>query len=80
MLMLPTPPRPVSGREQEVLALLACGRTNTEIAAELGISDRTVQTHLRNLMAKAEARNRTHLAVKAIRLGLTPMPELDDLD
>lgn len=77
--MIPPPPPPVSSRELDVLAELVRGRTNEEIAALLVISPRTVQTHVRNLMEKTGSRNRTQLAVKAIRLRLAPLPRLDDL-
>lgn len=69
----------ISPREGEVLASVVRGRTNDEIAARLCVSSRTVQTHVRNLMTKTETRNRTHLVIVAIRLGLLPLPGLDEL-
>jgi DNA-binding NarL/FixJ family response regulator len=49
-------------RERAVAQLAALGRRNHEIAAELEISVRTVETHISNAMAKLGARNRTELA------------------
>lgn len=52
-------------REEEVLALVARGRTNAEIAAELFIGLSTVKTHIASLMAKLGARNRVEVAIWA---------------
>lgn len=63
------PPRPASeqialtDREREVLALVAVGRSNAEIAGELHIGITTVKTHVTNLMAKTQSRNRVQLAL-----------------
>ncbi|MDG4832665.1 response regulator transcription factor [Solwaraspora sp. WMMD1047] len=63
------PPRqpiePLTGREEEVLAAVARGRTNSEIAAELFITLSTVKTHIASLMAKLGARNRVEIAMWA---------------
>jgi DNA-binding NarL/FixJ family response regulator len=56
-------------REQEVLELLAEGKTNKEIAEALVISDRTVQTHLSNIFSKMEVGSRTEAVLEAIRRG-----------
>jgi DNA-binding NarL/FixJ family response regulator len=60
----------LTGREQEVLALLAQGRPNKEIAAALVISERTVKFHVRSLFAKLGASNRTEAVVVAAQRGL----------
>lgn len=57
-------------REQEVLSLLAEGKTNDEIAAELVISPHTVARHRENLMGKLGLHNRSELVKYAIRKGL----------
>jgi DNA-binding NarL/FixJ family response regulator len=57
-------------REQEVLALLAAGRSNPEIADALFISRRTVTTHVTNLFAKLGVGNRVEATTEAHRLGL----------
>ena len=54
-----------SGREIAVLQLVADGLTNKEIAVRLGLSGRTVKTNVQRIIAKLEARNRTH----AVTLG-----------
>lgn len=59
-----------SARELEVLALIAKGRSNKEIAAALGVSDETVKTHVSNIMQKLQAQDRAHAVTEAIRLGL----------
>ena len=57
-------------REREVLRLLADGRSNDAIAAELGISTETVRTHLRKAMTKLDADTRTHAVATALRHSL----------
>ena len=60
------PSEPLTPREEDVLALVARGLSNTEIASELFISLGTVKTHLTGLMAKLDARNRVELAIWAL--------------
>lgn len=60
--------RPAGGgltaRESEVLALIGDGRSNTEIARELGLSLKTVQNHVSNVLAKLQVRDRTQAALR----------------
>jgi DNA-binding NarL/FixJ family response regulator len=62
----------ISGRELEVLALLAAGRSNKEIARRLEVSPNTVKTHVAKLFAKLEARRRTEAIQRARELGMIP--------
>lgn len=64
-----TPREPLTEREEQVLANVARGRTNTEIAAELHISLSTVKTHIASLMLKLGARNRVEIAIWAYESG-----------
>jgi two-component system response regulator NreC len=59
-------------REREILQLAAQGRTNSDIAARLFISPRTVETHRTNLMRKLELHNHSQLIQFAIQRGLIP--------
>ncbi|MEU6977915.1 MULTISPECIES: response regulator transcription factor [unclassified Streptomyces] len=59
------PSNPLTEREEEVLALVARGRTNAEIATELFVSLSTVKTHVASLMTKLGARNRVEIAMWA---------------
>ena len=62
-------------REREVLHLAAEGHTNAEIAARLGISPRTVETHRANLMHKLGIHTQTDLVRYALRRGIVPMQD-----
>lgn len=61
----------LTGRERELVAWVATGRTNDEIAKELYLSPATVRTHVSRAMLKLQARSRAQLVVYAIRAGLT---------
>jgi DNA-binding CsgD family transcriptional regulator len=60
----------LSKREQEVLALLAEGRTNRQIGDALFISDKTVSVHVTHIMAKLDVASRTEAALLAVRAGV----------
>ena len=60
---------PLSGREREIVRLVAMGGSGPEIADELGIAHDTVRTHVRNSMDKVGARSRAHLVAKALGDG-----------
>jgi DNA-binding CsgD family transcriptional regulator len=62
----------ISGRELEVLELLAAGRSNKEIARRLDVSPNTVKTHVSKLFVKLEASRRTEAIVRARELGMIP--------
>jgi DNA-binding NarL/FixJ family response regulator len=59
-------------RELEVLGLLARGRANKAIALDLGVSERTVKTHVSNILGKLNLTDRTQAAVYAVRHGIVP--------
>jgi DNA-binding NarL/FixJ family response regulator len=58
-------------REREIVAWVATGRSNDEIAAELVVSPATVRTHVSRAMIKLGARDRAQLVVFAVQSGLT---------
>ena len=60
----------ISGRELEVLGLLAAGRSNKEIARRLEVSPNTVKTHITRLFGKLQARRRTEAILRARELGM----------
>lgn len=59
----------LSTREREVVRLVVDGASNDEIGARLGISSRTVESHLRRLFERLEVASRTELAARALREG-----------
>ncbi|MEU9449885.1 response regulator transcription factor [Streptomyces sp. NPDC048277] len=67
----PQAAEPLTDRELDVVRLVAVGRTNAEIAAELYVSLSTVKTHLSSVQLKLSARNRVEIAAWAWRNGLT---------
>ncbi|MEU4579428.1 response regulator [Nonomuraea sp. ATR24] len=73
----PAPPvEPLTDREEQILAAVARGRTNSEIADELRITLSTVKSHVANLMTKLGVRNRVEIAMWAYetnRAGNRPM-------
>lgn len=68
----PESPEKLTERETEVLRLLATGKANKEIAAEMHISETTVKTHVSNILMKLGVPSRTQAALYAVRIGLVP--------
>ena len=66
----PDPLQQLTTREREVLTLIAQGRANKRIALELGISEKTVKTHVGHVLAKLGVTDRTQAAVFAVQAGL----------
>jgi DNA-binding NarL/FixJ family response regulator len=63
-------PLPLTGRELNVIRLVAHGYSNVEAARELGVSESTVKTHVSRMLAKLNLRSRTQLAVFARDAGI----------
>ncbi len=59
----------LTGREREVLAMVSMGMGSSWIAAELGVSPSTVETHVRHCLDKLGARNRAHAIALGLRVG-----------
>ena len=66
----PESPEPLSERENDVLRLLAQGNSNKEIAQALTLSEKTVKTHVSNILGKLGVPSRTQAALYAVRIGL----------
>ena len=68
------PAAELTDREREILRLVAAGKANKEIAAELVISERTARTHVSNILRKLGLASRTQAALWAVREGLADEP------
>ena len=64
----------LSEREREVLNLIATGMTNAQIAERLVISERTVKSHVNNILSKLGVTDRTQAATTALQRGLVHLP------
>jgi DNA-binding NarL/FixJ family response regulator len=64
------PLTPLTNRENDVLKEIAKGRSNKEIAAALYITEKTVKTHVSNILSKLELADRTQAALYAVKNGL----------
>lgn len=74
----PDRPEPLTARETEVLELLARGRANKQISTELFIEEKTVKTHVSNILKKLGVRSRTQAALHAVRTGVVSLEELGE--
>ena len=63
-------------RELEVLSLVAQGKANKEIAEHLQVVEKTVKTHVSNILDKLGVQSRTQAALAAVQLGLVPPSEI----
>jgi DNA-binding NarL/FixJ family response regulator len=64
----------LSSRELEVLALIASGRSNKQIALELSITEETAKAHVKSIIAKLQANDRTHAVTLALARGIIQLP------
>jgi DNA-binding NarL/FixJ family response regulator len=64
----------LSARERQIVAAVARGLSNRDIAAEAGIAQQTVKNHLSSIFQKLQVKSRVQLAVLAIQRGLTEPP------
>jgi DNA-binding NarL/FixJ family response regulator len=69
----PESPETLTERETDVLRLLTKGLANKEIARELSIGEKTVKTHVSNVLLKLNVRSRTQAALYAAQIGLAPI-------
>jgi DNA-binding NarL/FixJ family response regulator len=67
----PESPEPLTARETDVLRLLAQGQANKQIARTLRIGERTVKTHVSNILEKLGVQSRTQAALYAVQIGLS---------
>ena len=74
----PETPEALTEREMDVLRLLARGQANKQIARSLYIGEKTVKTHVRNILIKLNVRSRTQAALYSARTGLVPLEELGE--
>jgi len=68
----PESPEVLTEREIDVLKLIARGMSNKEIALDLSIGEKTVKTHVSNILGKLGVLSRTQAALQAVRMGLVP--------
>jgi DNA-binding NarL/FixJ family response regulator len=61
---------PITKRQREILQLLADGESTTVAARQLGLSEETVKTHMKNTLGRLEARNRSHAVAIGLRESL----------
>jgi NarL family two-component system response regulator LiaR len=72
----PLTPEPLTGRELEVLRLVAQGRSNRQIAEQLVIAEMTVRTHVSNILSKLHLASRTQAALYALKEGLASLEDI----
>lgn len=76
----PLTPDPLTEREVEVLRLIAQGKSNREIAERLVITERTVCTHVSNILDKLHLASRTQAALYALKEGLASLEDVPEKD
>ena len=76
----PESPEALTERENEVLRLLAQGESNKQIARSLHITDKTVKTHVSNILSKLGVQSRTQATLYAVRIGLVSANAADQAE
>ncbi|HEY4003157.1 MAG TPA: response regulator transcription factor [Candidatus Xenobia bacterium] len=71
---MPEAHEPLTERERDVLGLLARGSSNKDIATALIVGEKTVKTHVSNILAKLGVQSRTQAALWAVKHGMVPAP------
>jgi DNA-binding NarL/FixJ family response regulator len=71
---VPESPESLTKREIEVLRLIAQGKSNKEIADELVLGEKTIKTHVSNILSKLNLNSRTQAALYALRMRLVELP------
>jgi DNA-binding NarL/FixJ family response regulator len=66
----------LSSRERDIVRLLVLGEANKEIADALDITEQTVKSHVKNILAKLQVRDRTEAVTVALRRGIVHLPEI----
>ena len=74
-VQVPESPESLTKRELDVLQLLAEGLSNREIADTLVLGEKTIKTHVSNILSKLHLNSRTQAALYAVRIGLVAEPE-----
>ncbi len=74
-VQVPDSPESLTERETEVLRLLAKGCSNKDVALALSIGEKTVKTHVSNILSKLGVPSRTQAALYAVRIGLVSLDE-----
>jgi len=74
----PDTPEALTGRETEVLKLVARGWANKQVARELFVEEKTVKAHVSGILRKLGVSSRTQAALHAVRAGLVSMDELNE--
>lgn len=64
----------LSARELEVLTLIAAGNSNKQVAGELSVTEETIKAHVKNIMGKLRAKDRTHAVTLALSRGIIRLP------
>lgn len=74
VVAVPGAPATLTGREREVLVMIARGSSNDDIAATMFLSPATVKTHISRIFAKLEVRDRAQAVIAAYNAGLVTTP------